>query len=266
MISMQYSKPEIRVLHNMARSGGTLVGKCLGCMDHIILFSEIHPRIISDLDIIEQALHWFGLFTHDDLLKLASQKYIGFSAAVDWVRKRCEDRGKIMVIRDWSHIDFTAVPNEDVPSYKLMTSEYLSMNFNVIHTALVRHPIDQWLSLMQLQCMQGDVIDIDRYLQGYLRFAEKAIRVGFVRYEDITINPDRYLKQLCRNLEIRFDPTYKDRWFSYKEITGDIYGAGRGQKRIELNTRRAINRELKEKFEGDRNYQKAVALLEFPPY
>lgn len=36
-------KPKIRIFHNLGRSGGTLICKCLGCMEHIVLLSEIHP-------------------------------------------------------------------------------------------------------------------------------------------------------------------------------------------------------------------------------
>jgi len=36
-------KPKLWVLHNMPRSGGTLLSKCLGSMSEHILLSEIHP-------------------------------------------------------------------------------------------------------------------------------------------------------------------------------------------------------------------------------
>ena len=37
------TKPGIRILHHMARSGGTIISRCLGCMKDVILLSEIHP-------------------------------------------------------------------------------------------------------------------------------------------------------------------------------------------------------------------------------
>jgi hypothetical protein len=35
--------PKIGILDNLGRSGGTLIGKCIGCMKHVALLSEIHP-------------------------------------------------------------------------------------------------------------------------------------------------------------------------------------------------------------------------------
>jgi hypothetical protein len=36
-------KQKLRMIHNMARSGSTLVCKCLGCMEGVVLLSELHP-------------------------------------------------------------------------------------------------------------------------------------------------------------------------------------------------------------------------------
>ena len=38
------AKPIIRIIHNLARSGGTPICKCLGCMSDIVLLSEIEPN------------------------------------------------------------------------------------------------------------------------------------------------------------------------------------------------------------------------------
>ena len=34
---------EIRLIHNLQRSGGTIISKCLGAQENVILLSEIHP-------------------------------------------------------------------------------------------------------------------------------------------------------------------------------------------------------------------------------
>jgi len=36
-------KPRIRLLHQLGRSGGTLISRCLGSMQGVVLLSEIHP-------------------------------------------------------------------------------------------------------------------------------------------------------------------------------------------------------------------------------
>ncbi len=35
--------PVVRLVHHLARSGGTLISRCLGCMSGVLLLSEIHP-------------------------------------------------------------------------------------------------------------------------------------------------------------------------------------------------------------------------------
>ena len=37
------ARPILRLVHHMARSGGTLISKCLGCMSGVLLLSEPNP-------------------------------------------------------------------------------------------------------------------------------------------------------------------------------------------------------------------------------
>jgi hypothetical protein len=37
-------KRKLRMIHNMARSGSTLMYKCVGCMDGVVLLGELHLR------------------------------------------------------------------------------------------------------------------------------------------------------------------------------------------------------------------------------
>ena|GEM_PF-4627496 len=40
----------LRIIHQLARSGGTLLNRCLGCMPGILMLSEIHPHMGNQLD------------------------------------------------------------------------------------------------------------------------------------------------------------------------------------------------------------------------
>ncbi|MCF8067730.1 MAG: sulfotransferase [Desulfobacterales bacterium] len=260
---MNSNKPTIRVIHQMARSGGTLIGKCLGCMEGVVLLSEIHPAIINELTAIEQAHAWFNLLTTEDLKSLVKMGHIKFSDAIALIHQRCEENGKILVIRDWTHIDFTGVPYVKNVSYKLTTTNVLSNRFNVIPFAVVRHPIDQWLSLIGLAHMQGDVLNLDSYLYGYRKFAEACQQTGFIRYEDFTRNPAYNMKEMCNHFSITFDSGFISKWSGYSNISGDIYGAGRGNSDIKPLPRREYNQDLINMFENNFDYQQAINILNY---
>lgn len=251
-------RPPIRILHHMARSGGTVICKCLGSMSGIVLLSEIHPagRLYNPL---YQAHIWYNLLTRGDVQFLNQKGRVNFVDAIAMIHKRCRDQNKTLVIRDWSHLDFTAVPFLPKPSYRLITADFLRQRFSVIQTATVRHPIDQWLSLRRLILVQGK-ITLENFLHGHLRFAEYCAEIDFVRYEDFVRDPQTQLSALCRRLEIDFDPGFEERWENYGKITGDI-GVSRGGGEIRLLPRREMEPGLLGQFEKNADYQRSLAIL-----
>ena len=56
----------VAVVHQMARTGGTLINRCLGSMRDILVLSEIHP-LDPQCKITRQAALWFQLLNEDDL-------------------------------------------------------------------------------------------------------------------------------------------------------------------------------------------------------
>jgi len=132
-----------------------------------------------------------------------------FAELMELCWRRCDEAGKTLVIRDWSHLDFMGVPFVR-PSYRLTTAECLQGRFELLQVATVRHPVDQLLSLSKLAVVQGKIV-VPEFLEGYRRFAEQAARIGFLRYEDFLDNPDAVLARLCGQLQIAFDSTCEQR-------------------------------------------------------
>ena len=253
------SKPVIRLNHAMARSGGTVISQCLGSMNDVVLLSEVHPRGLSFIDPVFQANKWFGLLTPNDRRRVASMTHGDYLDLIALIQQRCEERAKTLVIRDWTHLDFTGVPFVSPPSYKLTHAATLTRYFTVVVAASVRHPIDQWLSLRSREMMRG-VIGLESYLRGYRRFAEFCVRIGNVRYEDFARNPDVALEALCANLDLPFDPGYESRWSVYTKVTGDIRPFHRGAQ-IKLAPRRHAEAGLLEQFAANSDYRSAIDLL-----
>ena len=254
---IKQDKPTIRIVHNLARTGGTLISKCLGCMNDVILLSEIHPAGSQLYNPIQQAHEWFNLITPADFNTIKTKKNYSFLDAIELISKRCNKKNKTLIIRDWSHLDFMAIPYLSYPSHHLTITKVLQKKFTTIDTITVRHPIDQWLSLRKLAVMKNK-LTVDMFLHGYLNFAKYAVQYGFVRFEDFVRCPDAELTTLCARLDLPFDSQYKQRWSTYNKITGDFSGSN---KEITPLPRKDHEAGLVEIFERNDDYQKAIEML-----
>jgi hypothetical protein len=212
-------QPTIRILHHMARSGGTIICRCLASMEGIVLLSEIHPLGARMFNPLDQADRWYGLLTPDDI-KLASSGRLSFPDAIEIVERRCTEQGKLLVIRDWSHLDYTGIPFVK-PSYRPLLVEALHSRFRLLNFSSVRHPLDQWLSLSRLAIIRERLSPSD-FLKGAVLFARSSRKTGFVRYEDFTRQTDAVLQTICEELRLPFDGSYAGSWQNYTNITGDV--------------------------------------------
>ena len=103
------AKPVLRILHQMARSGGTVICRCLGSMRDVVLLSEIHPAGRAYFDPLQQAHEWHGLLTEQDILR-ARTGQIDFATAIALIDQRARDSGKILLLRDWSAVRVATLP------------------------------------------------------------------------------------------------------------------------------------------------------------
>ena len=253
-------KPVIRVIHHMARTGGTLICRCLASMDNVVLLSEIHPLGLRMFDPLRQAHEWYGLLTEQDIASLR-QRPLEFAEAILLLHQRCSEQGKQLVLRDWSHLDYTGVPFVR-PAFRSLLAEALLPGFSLLQIATVRHPLDQWISLTR-QPVFRDKLPVADFLSGALHFARFAVDCGYIRYEDFTREHDASLVQLCEALELPFDPQYRTRWRDYTNITGDVL-PGRAGKDITPLPRQAVGPEEMRRISEQHDYQQILQLLNYP--
>ncbi len=267
-------KPVVRVLHHLARTGGTLVAKCLASMEGVCLFSENHPSGFLPegydfFDIMVQAQRWHGLLSEQELKDwqsavwpLADRPHVPeadprFLRAVALLQQRCTERGLRMLLRDWSHVDYTAKPFAFPPSYRPRLAEALEPSYRVVRTATVRHPLRQYVSLLAFRPQDQPKPEPEEFCQGCLRFAEYAREIGFIRYEDFLQDPDAVLRTVCERLEFSFDPAYAQRWMHCQTITGDQSTATE----IRPQQARPVREELQATFEACDAYHRTLELL-----
>ena len=260
-------KPTIRLIHNLARSGSTLICKCLGCMERIDLLSEIHPAACRLFNPLQQAHEWFGLLNEDDIAVLNGDgPRPTFVNAIAVAELRARERGEYLVVRDWAHLDFTGVPFLERPTGALQTADALREDFSLLQLFTVRHPIDQWLSLSRLDIMRQEggnrTLTLEGFLSGYRQFAELAVAGEWVRYEDFTADPIDTMQRICTVLQLPYDPSFIDKWHQYQTITGDVQST-RGGNTIKSLPRREINHALQQRFDNDVNYQEICRMLEY---
>ena len=134
-------KQKLRMIHNMARSGSTLICKCLGCMEGIVLLSELHPRALDSFNPLKQAKEWFGLVAENDIADLQKQGGVTYAKAIELIEQRCTERGDTLVLRDWAHLDYTGFPYLATPGYRPLLYTELAESFDIIRISTTRDPV-----------------------------------------------------------------------------------------------------------------------------
>ena len=109
-------------MHNLPRTGGTIISKCLGAQKDVALLSEIHPNgneIWKKLkkpsapdtpifDPIYQAKEWNGLFNVNEYEMIKNSNF-DFLKKIELIYEKAEENNKNLIIRDWAFVDFFGI-------------------------------------------------------------------------------------------------------------------------------------------------------------
>ncbi len=210
-------RPRMRIIHVLGFADDQSLFRCLGSMDNVMLFSEVHPLGGDVFDPVQQAREWYDLLDDAETAEIQRKKLHYRDLMVRFYR-HAQARGQTMLLRDWTHLDFLGEPYMPFPSFRLMADEALRRNFDLLPAAVVRHPADHWRALNHH--LPGDRIPLPRFLEGYRRYVEAIQGMPLLRIEDFLQDPDRELQRLCDALDMPFDPGYADRWRQFSHITG----------------------------------------------
>lgn len=255
---------KLRIIHNLARSGGTLISKCIASMQDIVLLSEINPhkkaQVSQTFGVAAQARDWYGVDVNDAQSETPNLPYM-----VEKMDQFCQGSQKTLVIRDWAHADYIGPPIIKPPPYRLTLDELLHEQWQIISFTIVRHPADTWVSLSKIKFMQQAKIDVHKYLYGYRRFIEDIGDEGILKFEDFTEFPERSMQWISTQLDIPYDREFVDKWYDYRNITGDNGGNSRAGHAVEIRKLRRpdIDDSLRKEIESDKNYHWLLGRLRY---
>lgn len=231
------TKPII-VMLSYARSGGTLLNRCIASMPNIIMLSEVNVEALcpsSCNTIKDQVKEWYGIILKSD----------GFIENIKELYSYCLTTGLILAVRDWTFGSF--VPsryNNFEPSKTLATLNAVSRYFPVKPFALVRDSIDIWLSLNA-----SPRTFYDKNLEYLYEFVTSVIdhKIKIFRYEDFCKDPVEVMHSICDYAGMEYSDQFKS-FSNYFKVTGDIDmpGHSRGLKQgsIGLLSRRKVSKDL----------------------
>lgn len=204
----------ITVMTCYARSGGTILNRCLGSLPNVVMMSEVNPlgggsgSADGDLRTVkEQASKWYDI-------ELKSE---GFLDNVLELYEYCNKNNKHLILRDWPFINFYPfLLNDFKAPDRLLILEELKGKVDVKPFAFVRDSIDAWISLGAKKPK--------KYFPYYRKYAEEIVKekIPFFKYEDFCIDPDITIKNICSYAGIAFDDSYKS-YESFNKVNGDTY-------------------------------------------
>ena len=218
----------IRLIHNLPRSGGTIISKCLAAQKDVILLSEIHPEGVemskkmggnpTMFDPINQSQKWNNLFGNSEYEKICNSSY-NFERKVDLIYQKTEVNNKKLIIRDWAFLDFFGKPFIE-PSYKNSLIEALNKKFEILNLYIIRHPLELFVS-----CYKSlnffKYYDFSFFLKGYRNYYLDASKNNVFTYENFLLEPEKNLKNMCDILKVDYNDNYL---IKLKDInlTGDL--------------------------------------------
>jgi hypothetical protein len=223
-------------------------------MEKVVMISEVNPVVEVDRGhlntISAQAREWYGITLKND----------NFRDAALELDELCKASGRILIIRDWSFINFTPFKMWQTPPHDFLILDALHGVPNLKIFGFIRDAIDVWIS--------RGMPDLDSFADSYLAYARKLseLEVPLFKYEDFCKSPDSVLQKICACSGVDFDSEYITKYARYYSVKGDIAVISRGQKgRVRTLGRRAIPMGKVREIYACREMHEVNMLFDYPP-
>jgi hypothetical protein len=199
----------IRILHNLARTGGTIISRCLACMDGVALLSEVHPTLGGEWNSPRvQAREWYGVDVPDGL---------PFADTIAAIEEAFRSRGQALVLRSWDHVDFVPSSHCQTPAMRSTIVDALEGRFDLLRVKLERE--DHLAHLASLERF-GEPCGALAFGRGLVAFA--SMPIPGTTYERFLSFPRFTMDWLCSALSLPRYRAWESKWQRYTHVTGDI--------------------------------------------
>ena len=227
---------KIPIFYAFARSGGTLVNRCLGSIPGNVVLSEVNPYC-SVIEAEQQAKDWFSLMSETEYQAVCHESYAG---KINYIATKARLAAQKLIVRDWVTVNFLADCLGDnllTPSQVLEQEVYLShYGFEILPVVICRHSADVYESLVRTFA-QFRTLPINEFGSAYFEYTKAVCRYPIFHYEDICQNPEKFIEKICHILEINYNPSFLKNFKNFMTCTGDnkLPQASRGSKLREIS-------------------------------
>ncbi|BAU40426.1 sulfotransferase family protein [Leptolyngbya sp. O-77] len=216
---------KLAVFYAFARSGGTLVNRCIGCIPGNLVLSEVNPHA-SVIPPEQQAHEWWKLISGEEVNVLKMQTYI---QKIRYLAQKTHERQLNLIVRDWSAVNFLGdllVQDFLTPSYVLEQEVYLLRGELTYCSAVIsRRAEDVYASIIKSFAERTPenfrFLSAEDFGKRYLHYAKSVSRYRIFHYEDICDEPEAQIKELCEYLEIQYDASFLHKFKHFNQCTGD---------------------------------------------
>lgn len=216
---MERSGTEVSVYYCFARSGGTLINRCLGCIPGNLVLSEVNP-MGSIVTVESQARDWLGLVPAHEYERFSTMPY---GEKILFLAAAAAASGKRLIIRDWPTLNYLGGVHWEYffPSGVLEQDFYLERYGLLRHSAVIsRRSAAVYESLTRSFAHLKD-LSVEDFGSAYLGYAQAVASFPVIHFEDFCETPAPEFRRLCEALRCRFADDFVTAFSSFVNCTGD---------------------------------------------
>ena len=210
---------DIAVFYCFARSGGTLINRCLGCIKDNLVLSEVNPHGAL-LPVETQALDWLKLVSSDQFKNFHDLNY---GQKISFLNKNASALNKHLIIRDWSTLNFLRNVYWEYfsPSMILEQGLYLS-NYDLQANCVVVTRQSACVYESIVRCFPDQIhLSVEEFSESYLAYSKAVCNYPVIHFEKFCAEPEVQFQKLCGYLGVKFERSFLTQFHRFNQCTGD---------------------------------------------
>jgi hypothetical protein len=217
------------VFYSFARSGGTLVNRCLGAVKGNLVLSEVNPHgALVPVEV--QARDWLGLVSPHEFDALAEQ---GYGAKIRRLAELAAARRECLIIRDWTTLNFLRGLHFEYsdPSFLLEQEIYLAHHGLAAREAVIARRAAAVYESITRTFDHFRELRVQDFGTAYAAYAQAVAGRPVFQFERFCADPPRELRRLCEVIGAAYADSFLSDFSTFDRCTGDNQLASRSRAR-----------------------------------